>query len=222
MSGYLQRLVSSAIKPMAGVHPVIAPLFSMQHGTASEDLAEPAAPGIAPRMFTHVETGRDPLSASANVDAIPPNPRSVATAMMRGPSQGFSSPHTTPSTAQVPEEPWQKHASTLGEGAAPVEAASTQSVYIPLLPEKVSTVSLPAVDSHPASPLAATSRAGRDVADRVRSSRSNKREPDEIQITIGRIEVTAVPEAPARPVPKPGRKQLSLDEYLRRADGRGR
>lgn len=221
MSGYLQRLVSSAIKPMAGVHPVIAPLFSMQHETASGDFAEHEAPGIAPSMSTHVETGRDPQSASANVDAIPPIPRSVATAMMRASAEGFSSPHTTPSTAQVLGEPWQKHASTLGEGPAPVEAASTQSVYIPLLPEKISTVLLPAVDPHPASPLTPTSRAGRDMADRIRSSRSNKREPDEIQITIGRIEVTAVPE-PARPVAKPGRKQLSLDEYLRRADGRGR
>jgi hypothetical protein len=48
-----------------------------------------------------------------------------------------------------------------------------------------------------------------------------KHEPDEIQITIGRIEVTAVPDAP-RPVPKPARKQLSLDDYLKQADARGR
>jgi hypothetical protein len=48
-----------------------------------------------------------------------------------------------------------------------------------------------------------------------------KHEPDEIQITIGRIEVTAVPDTP-RPVPKPARKQLSLDDYLKQADARGR
>jgi hypothetical protein len=221
MSGYLQRLVSAATKPMAGVHPVIAPLFSMQHETASGDFAEPEAPGTAPRMSTHVETGRGPQSASANVDAIPPDSRSVATAMTPISAADSSSLHAMPSTAQVPGEPWQEHGSTLGEGPAAVEAASAQSVYIPQLPEKVSTVSLP-VDPHPALPLTPTSRAGRDVADRARSSRSSKREPDEIQITIGRIEVTAVPEAPARPAAKPGRKQISLDEYLRRADGRGR
>ena len=47
-------------------------------------------------------------------------------------------------------------------------------------------------------------------------------EPDEIQIHIGRIEVTAVPPAPAiRPAPKPPRHVApSLDEYLRRQDRR--
>jgi hypothetical protein len=48
-----------------------------------------------------------------------------------------------------------------------------------------------------------------------------KHEPDEIHITIGRIEVTAVPDAP-RPVPKPARQQLSLEDYLKQADARGR
>jgi hypothetical protein len=45
------------------------------------------------------------------------------------------------------------------------------------------------------------------------------READEIQIHIGRIEVTAVPPAPARPAAQPARKSLRLDEYL---SGRGR
>jgi hypothetical protein len=46
-----------------------------------------------------------------------------------------------------------------------------------------------------------------------------EREADEIQIHIGRIEVTAVPPAPARPVAPPVRKSLKLDEYLRRRQG---
>jgi hypothetical protein len=50
----------------------------------------------------------------------------------------------------------------------------------------------------------------------------SKREPDEIQIRIGRIEVVAVPPAAASPAPvKPRRATLSLEEYLRRRDGRG-
>lgn len=48
---------------------------------------------------------------------------------------------------------------------------------------------------------------------------SPAREPDEIQIHIGRIEVTAVQQA-ARPAPTPARKAMSLDEYLSRRDGR--
>jgi hypothetical protein len=49
-----------------------------------------------------------------------------------------------------------------------------------------------------------------------------EREPDEIQIHIGRIEVVAVPPpAPVREV-KPTTKSLSLDDYLKRGNGRAR
>lgn len=60
--------------------------------------------------------------------------------------------------------------------------------------------------------------AARDGEKKV--SRPAERERDEIQIHIGRIEVTAVPQAPARPEAKPARKTLSLDEYLKRGDKR--
>ncbi len=56
------------------------------------------------------------------------------------------------------------------------------------------------------------------------SSRSElpAREPDEVQIHIGRIEVLAVPQAQAgRPAAKPARKSVNLDEYLKRGDKRG-
>jgi len=42
---------------------------------------------------------------------------------------------------------------------------------------------------------------------------------DEIQINIGRIEVTAMPQSTPRPAP-PARKSINLDEYLRRRNGR--
>jgi hypothetical protein len=47
-----------------------------------------------------------------------------------------------------------------------------------------------------------------------------EREPDEIQIHIGRIEVTAVQPAPAPTPARLSRKTPSLDEYLRRRDRR--
>jgi hypothetical protein len=48
-----------------------------------------------------------------------------------------------------------------------------------------------------------------------------EREPDEIQIHIGRIEVTAV-QPPAPRAPKPPDKAISLDAYLERRNGRAR
>jgi hypothetical protein len=52
-----------------------------------------------------------------------------------------------------------------------------------------------------------------------RRSGMTAREPDEIQIHIGRIEVTAVPPAPVRPAPKPAHKSLDLGAYLKRRSG---
>jgi hypothetical protein len=42
---------------------------------------------------------------------------------------------------------------------------------------------------------------------------------DEIEIHIGRIEVTAVAQAAVRPAPQPARKALNLEEYLKRPRG---
>jgi hypothetical protein len=54
------------------------------------------------------------------------------------------------------------------------------------------------------------------------SGRAEKpeRQPDEIQIHIGRIEVTAAPPAPTRPEIKPANKSPNLGEYLKRRHGR--
>jgi hypothetical protein len=54
------------------------------------------------------------------------------------------------------------------------------------------------------------------------STGSQRSEPDEIQIHIGRIEVTAVTQAAPRPAPPPARKSISLDEYLQRGERRPR
>ena len=51
--------------------------------------------------------------------------------------------------------------------------------------------------------------------------REHQRGSDDIQIHIGRIEIVAVPPAPARSA-APTRKSQTLDEYLKRRDGRAR
>jgi hypothetical protein len=48
-----------------------------------------------------------------------------------------------------------------------------------------------------------------------------QRDPDEIQIHIGRIEVTAI-QPPAPRAPKPSDKAISLDAYLERHNGGAR
>jgi hypothetical protein len=96
------------------------------------------------------------------------------------------------------------------------EASFRDSEFVPLLPEasfpSSQTVLLDPLQSRRPSPT------GNDH--RNLNAKSTRSLPDEIHITIGRIEVTAVPEPAARPAAKPARKQLSLDEYLKRADAR--
>ncbi len=62
-------------------------------------------------------------------------------------------------------------------------------------------------------------RAGREET--ARRGLQPQREPDEITINIGRIEVAAVQQI-VRPAAAPARKAMSLDEYLKRGSGRAR
>ena len=49
-----------------------------------------------------------------------------------------------------------------------------------------------------------------------------QREPDEVHVHIGRIEITAVqPPAPAKRASRKGQAPLSLDDYLARRKGDG-
>lgn len=72
----------------------------------------------------------------------------------------------------------------------------------------------------PANPPRAAS--AQEAADSASASALSAREPDEVHIHIGRIEVTAIQES--RPSSKPSRKgaaPLSLDDYLARRKGDG-
>ncbi len=88
--------------------------------------------------------------------------------------------------------------------------------YRPLIAEgdrPIDPVRIPGV-SHPPAP--ATVAAPRRSAAPHRVPQPEQ-ERDEIEIHIGRIEVTAVPQTSVRPaVQPPARKSLNLDEYLKR------
>ena len=102
-------------------------------------------------------------------------------------------------------------------GVGPLEGPAQQVIgrgpYRPLVPEGL----LPAEAPLPRdSSLLSPDRGKVERTGPARHSTSVERHADDIQIHIGRIEVTAVPPAPARPSVQPVRKSLRLDEYLRR------
>ena len=91
--------------------------------------------------------------------------------------------------------------------------------YEPLIAENLRRTERPRFFRETSNPLTSDVRReeGRNLSRRLGPP---QREPDEIQIHIGRIEVTAMTPAPARPAPRPARKSPSLDEYLKRGEGR--
>ena len=113
-----------------------------------------------------------------------------------------------------------------GPAKAPTEAAEgnetiSRNAYRPLLAENLGPMT---PDVFPAAANAIPSYAKRTDARRESGHREPApRGPDEIQIHIGRIEVIAVP-PPSAPVreARPTHKPLSLDDYLKRGNGRAR
>jgi hypothetical protein len=87
------------------------------------------------------------------------------------------------------------------------EDSAPESSFEPLLPRESR------------SPLA-VSGVRRAKSDAFQRSIPAEREPDRVEIHIGRIEVTAVPQEAPRPAPTRPRKSLDLGEYLKRRDGR--
>jgi len=137
-------------------------------------------------------------------------------AVEKGPEKKAAARRLEQSISEGPHESQREQ-----QALEPGKRAREQEVLLedadsPLMAENVRPMTPPGVFARlPASP-------GKEVrTDMSRRRELPETEMDDIQIHIGRIEVTAVPQASARPAPdKPVRKAANLDEYLRRRDGR--
>ena len=267
MSGYLERLVSSARAPSRAIRPILGSFFS-----ASMD---PSAPGSF-QPLEEISITRQPESlvppAPLPPLAIPasPEPRPAERDLPRLPTQVPAAPAAvanegsrpisearTAFTPLVTEVRQDTTATLRHEGSRPISEARTP--FTPLVAEvrqgtgptlqtsgqgrpwenavESAEARLELTDQHvnlqrphtalaalsrtkprtaqPSSPLVLAARGNERTDASSRMARPD-RETDEVQIHIGRIEVTAVPPAPARPAAPPARKSLRLDEYLRR------
>jgi hypothetical protein len=93
-----------------------------------------------------------------------------------------------------------------------------KGAYKPLMQEKLRLQAPPGILRDASSPITRDNRR-EDRRDLSRRLTPPEREPDEIQIHIGRIEVIAAPPSPARAEAKRVPKSLSLDDYLKRRNG---
>jgi len=165
----------------------------------------------------------------------PPEPQPVSSRHMF-PEEPFAPPHVPP--ASDPGRPQEDTFVSANQRAAPTarfpeslhaEAAARPRVASPLFPSRgIEEQPMPAAElreskrSHaraearPASlPAALPTGRRRERPTPLAGYAPAPHAPDEIQIHIGRIEVTAAPPPAAPPIRRPPRKTPSLDEYLK-------
>jgi hypothetical protein len=221
VSGFLQRLAAAAISPDRSIHPVVGSVFS-----------PPGRP-----------MGAAPILESSSTHVITPGPAATASAAVAGastPQSPKSPPIESLAGAAAPAPRDREPIPAAGEAPAPrdagelihrpsqhrltetpaVESRDPPAVrdpplLLPRISEAAADARRPATERRAASPPAV----GRSPA-RIAPRADARKESDEIEIHIGRIEVTAMP-PPATPrAVKAPRKSLNLDEYLGRG-GRG-
>jgi len=214
MSGYLRRLASSARNPGQSIHPVVGSIFSgPNHETMPPTLEEEsvvtgnqperqvARTQEAPQLLLHEGETSPVRTRNAWPEMGPAKREGLEASAIRVVEEHtkaaiFKEQLDTAREAQA-QQP-------LGPDSNPERRpAISRRLYEPLITESV-----PRTDNHRQIPRNASNPHKRDLA--------SERQPDEIQIHIGRIEVTAVPPPASRPQTKPARKSLSLDEYLKR------
>jgi hypothetical protein len=211
MSGYLQRLVQTAAKPVQSVHPFVGSIFASSHddqqrGIESEEFAaarpainRPASPTLPPQTVAqqNAQSGGVPLREYhpiAPVSVVTPLQTESEAALIFQQEQFAQWPRPSANTEETEVE----------RLSSPV---TPQTEFHPLMSQEP-FVAEPDL-TH--APFQAKTRASGDNRRSVAGERTN----DDIQIHIGRIEVTAV-HPPAPSTAKTPDRGPSLDAYLNR------
>jgi hypothetical protein len=240
VSGYLQRIASRVLSPSPSIHPIVGSIFSSPQrdlsAAESQSDEQPATPSMAvaqplpPAPGNKRDSGRKAEGNTGEVAAFEIKP---LVERSPGPlSASIPETHTEPKIAAF--EPLvadrrtregstfhdpQKESGELGDSAREISSSGDRPYSSPVeaLPVRPVVPKVLAKNRNDPAPAAARNRnLGRPMP-----AEFTGREPDQIQIHIGRIEVTAAPPSPApRPAAAPARKSVNLDEYLKRRDRR--
>lgn len=257
MTGYLQRMAESALRPGRAIRPLLGSIFAPADGAAAsqtpglEDVfVSVVGPTPAGRLSDVLVAVDGPAPAgrpSADTQPPSPAPRSTASASDAGPVAPYEPLIAEP--ARPAHEVEQLARQLPSDGLAAAQRATRemaepgdrliQSPADAALPARPAQISLDVVETvgaaHPARTIARSPHSSEawvqpraPAAFSPAKSRSPIRDVhaasppgDDIQIHIGRIEVTAVRPAPApQPAARTRRGAPSLDDYLKRRDGR--
>ena len=237
MNQYLQRMALSAIKPGGTIHPIVDSVYSPRRDYSYKPWLDENE-SVAETSVDQDPTGSDTpatiaaLQQTAGVTDASPLPKPImgkiepaVTEQPRGRPSGPSFVH--PLEAETIAAGENTHA--LAAGSKNNAEATGQATREETLSGEVQRteflrpeIGVVRASSRPPKVVSASRNPGAFEPNARRLQRSGPpvHEPDEIQIHIGRIEVTAVHPAPAPAVAKPQRNVPSLDEYLKRRDRR--
>lgn len=251
MSGYLRRLVDSVLHSHETVHPRTGSLFAPHRSEAnspvelfgeSEMLAahpagsESSAVAEAAESVDTADTARQPTARSghprqseARSDrSQSPLLPSVANEPVRASEEAVHEEVAQPARSEAQhdnvtraiEQPQRFAAPRAQHVVLDSKRGTSADGYVPLIPP---TRNEDASARPEASKLSAGASKMRPASVNLPAERSHRaeREPDDIQIHIGRIEVTAV-QPPAPRAPKAPDRSISLDAYLERRNGKMR
>jgi hypothetical protein len=235
MTGYLQRLVATAVQGQAGLRPIVRPPGT---GRAAEDPAvwpvlgddagtraaatatSPAAPEVPDLRGRASDTPAPPAGSTRGLPRTVPAPQPASSP---GPAPELLTPLFGTTPAARPAAP------ALAAGAGSV--ARPPAGYRPLpgaAPDRSRAMrarDTPAGPDGPG-PEPARARPGpaappqmrqqpQHLAGRAVPERAGGADGGDIEIHIGRIEVTAVTAPPVAPAAKAARKSINLGDYLR-------
>jgi hypothetical protein len=221
MSGYLYRMVSSVRNAGSGIHPIVGSIYSAPGGEGSlENLVteEGVISTILPEPRREFAFSDEPRSQSDGWSrAVVDKPELArTTGMVETGESGPASPQWVSSPTDAPKADGRVESSSLARSEIVPsklrsEIVPSKLTYTPLVTGGFSRL-ITAGET-----VAPPKTAGVDLR---HGAATPSRASDEIQIHIGRIEVTAIHPAPVRTAPaKPARCGPSLDEYLRRRNG---
>ena len=239
MSGLLHRLASqtlSGAKPV--IHPVarmryVAPLELIESESLPSPSDHPSLPGVepgpGPRTRVTPASGPTPV-ARREADVVRPDlrPRDPAAAE-EGTSGERGAGHRTSDRIATPKSAETEHRASFVEDRLPAEITLLPGPQEAALPAAVPAgrsaemppPPTPLVVPVETAPFPSSWDPGPVRAAPFAPTRDEDREPTEVHVHIGRIEVTAVHEpAPPKRTRQPARKPMSLDEYLSRRGGR--
>ena len=236
MSGYLHRLVHTVSHPRETVHPRTGSLFAPYRERARFALGMVRASGNGDNtsgtfgrhstIDEPAETVQHPARSDASqspllpgtADEPPRTVESVQRADVPRPAGNEAQHDALEHAVQVPRPLVAPQAQRAVPDSRRARRRSKLCAADP--PAAKRSAQHQAGDSAVLARSTCHQRGEREFRGRTAPTHA-EREPDEIQIHIGRIEVTAV-QPPAPRAPKPPDKAISLDAYLERRNGRAR